>query len=157
MVGGEPDPDEALQELDRLRDGELLRIANRGSFAASLGNAGWAGLAPGSRYLFTAEAVRRLIARRDQVVTSSRWAPGASFGSTWQTLLNSVTFGHNVALAALGRGPVAAPAAKPWQRRIDVLASVVLAIPAALIAAPVELVGGLFRRGAVLRLRQQLL
>jgi hypothetical protein len=157
VVGGEPDPAEALRELDRLREGESLRIANRAGFAASLGSAGWAGLTPGSRYLFTPEAVRRLVARRDQVVASSRWAPGAGLGVTWQTMLNSVTFGHNVALAALGDGAVAAPAAKPWQRRIDALASVVLAIPALIVALPVELAGGAFRRGAVLRLRTRLL
>lgn len=157
VVGGEPDPAEALQELDRLRDGEVLLIANRASFAAALGSAGWSGLTPGSRYLFTPEAVRRLVARRDQVVTSTRWRPGASIAATWQTLLNSVTFGHNVALAALGGGPIAAPARKRWQRRIDALASIVLAIPAMAIALPIELAGGLARRGAVLRMRTQLL
>ncbi|MBK5220804.1 MAG: hypothetical protein JJE35_13660, partial [Thermoleophilia bacterium] len=83
--------------------------------------------------------------------------PGAGLGATWQTMLNSVTFGHNVALAALGGGAIAVPAAKPWQRRIDALASVVLAIPALIIALPIELAGGVFRRGAVLRLRPQLL
>jgi hypothetical protein len=157
LVGGEPDPQEALQELDRLRDGESLRIANRASFAAALGSAGWAGLTPGSRYLFTTESVRRLIARRDQVVASCRWVPGASVMATWGTLLNSVTFGHNVALAALGGGAIVAPADKPWKRNIDALASIVLAIPAMIIALPIELAGGVFRRGAVVRVRTQLL
>jgi hypothetical protein len=156
VVGGGADPQEALRELDRLREGDDLRLSNRASFACALGNAGWAGLTPGSRYLFTVESVRRLIARRDQVVASCRWVPGASIAATWGTLLNSVTFGHNVALAALGGAP-AAPADKPWKRRIDALASVVLAIPAMIIAVPVELAGGVFRRGAVLRLRTQLL
>jgi len=157
VVGEDADPEEALRELDRRREGEWVRIDNRDSFAGSLGSAGWAGLAPDSRYLFTVESVRRLIARRDQVVAASRWQPLASIAATWQTLLNSVTFGHNVALGALGDSRLAAPAAKPWQRRIDALASVVLAIPAALVALPIELAGGLFRRGAVLRLRRQLL
>ena len=142
------DPEEALRELDR-RGGEGgVRIANRASFAASLGNAGWAGLEPGSRYLFTLEAARRLIARRDQVVMSRRWSPAAGLAATWQTLLNSVTFGHNVALGALGRGK-ATKAGEGWQRKIDGLASVVLAIPALLIALPIELAGGLVGRGAV--------
>jgi hypothetical protein len=70
--------------------------------------------------------------------------------------LNSVTFGHNVALGAL-RGAPAMPAPQPWQRRIDVLASVVLALPALLVAIPVELAGGLFHRGAVYELRLELL
>jgi hypothetical protein len=156
VVGGSAGAEEALRELDRLGGSEGVRIANRSSFACSLGSAGWAGLGPASRYLFTTEAVRRLVARRDQVVSSHRWAPGAGLAATWQTMLNSVTFGHNVALGALGRGP-AVPARQPWQRRIDALASIVLAIPAAAIALPVELAGGLVGRGAVVSLRFELL
>src|SRR5262249_30219331 len=118
VVGVAADPEEALRELDRLGGERGLRIANRASFACSLGSAGWAGLEPGARYLFTVEAVRRLVARRDQVVKTARWAPGAGLASTWQTLLNSVTFGHDVALGALGRARPA-PAAERWKRRID--------------------------------------
>jgi hypothetical protein len=156
VVGDGASPEEALSELGRLGDAGSIRISNRAAFAGSLGGAGWAGLEPSSRYLFTVEAVRRLVARRDQVVAGSRWVPGASVATTWQTLLNSVTFGHNVALAALGGRP-GIPADKPWKRRIDALASVVLAIPALLVALPIELAGGLCRRGAELRLRLQLL
>jgi hypothetical protein len=155
VIGADADPVEALHELDRLGD-MAPRIANRASVAASLGSAGWAGLEPGARYLFTLEAVRRLAARRDQVVKSRRWAPLAGLAATWQTLLNSVTFGHNVALGAFRRArPV--PARRPWQRRIDALASIVLAIPALIIALPIELAGGLVGRGSVLTLRLELL
>jgi hypothetical protein len=156
VAGRSAGREEALRELDRLAADGGLRIANRASYACSLGSAGWAGLEPGHRYLFTVEAVRRLVANRDQVVKSARWAPGASLAATWQTLLNSVTFGHNVALGALGRAE-ATRAREPWQRRIDALATVVLAIPAALIALPVELAGGLVRRGAVVKLELELL
>jgi hypothetical protein len=155
-VVGAGEPEEALRELDRLGAEGGTRVANRVAFAAALGNAGWAGLEPGARYLFTVESVQRLVARRDQVVKARRWAPAASLALTWQTLLNSVTFGHNVALAALGRGG-AAKAGQRWQRRIDGLASVVLALPALLIALPVELAGGLTGRGAVIALRFELL
>lgn len=156
IVGGSQGTEEALAALDRLGDEERARIVNRESFSCSLGGAGWAGLEPGTHYLFTVEAVRRLVAQRDQVVRRRRWAPGPSFAITWQTLLNSVTFGHNVALAAFGRGE-AAPADEAWQRRIDALASVVLAIPAAIVAVPVELTGALFRRGTAVDLRFELL
>jgi hypothetical protein len=156
VVGPVGEPEEALRELDGLREGGAVRIANRRSFACSLGGAGWAGLAPGSRHLFTVEAVRRLAARRDQVVKSSRWRPGAGLAATWQTLLNSVTFGRNVALGAL-RGAPSVPAPEAWQRRIDGLATVVLAIPALLIALPVELLGGPFGRGSEVTLRLELL
>jgi hypothetical protein len=156
VVGGEATPEEALRELDLLAPGGQPRIANRAGLAAAIGEAGWAGLEAGSRYLFTVEAVRRLVARRDQVVKSARWVSGASLASAWQTLLNSVTFGHDIALGALGRAK-AAPAGKPWQRRIDALISVVLAIPAAAIALPLELIGAALRRGSVLSLRLELL
>jgi hypothetical protein len=156
VVGGGAEPAEALRELDRLADGGGPRVANRASFACSLGGAGWAGLGPGARYLFTVEAVRRLVAQRDQVVKVRRWAAGGSIAATWQTLLNSVTFGHNVALGALGRAE-SVPAARPWQRRIDLLASAIVAIPALAIALPVELAGAAVGRGAVLSLRLELL
>jgi hypothetical protein len=156
VVGGSTGPEETLAALDRLGDQERARIVNRASFACSLGGAGWAGLEPGVHYLFTVESVRRLVAQRDQVVRRRRWAAGPSFLLTWQTFLNSVTFGHNVALAAFGTAE-AAPADERWQRRIDALASVVLAIPAAVFAIPVELSGALFRSGAVIDLRFELL
>jgi predicted RNA-binding Zn-ribbon protein involved in translation (DUF1610 family) len=155
VVGESAGAEDALRELDRLRDGETIRIDNRASFSCSLGGAGWSGLQPQAHHLFTAEAVRRLVAGRDQIVKSSRWRPGAGLAATWQTLLNSVTFGHNIALGALRDIP-SRPAAKPWQRQIDGLASIVLAIPALVIALPVELAGGLCRRGSAVAIRVEL-
>jgi hypothetical protein len=149
-IGGPGDTAEALRELDRIAaDG--LRIRGRDSFSAWIGGAGWAGLAPGVRYLFTVEAVRRLVANRDQVVKSARWSPGAGFATMWQTLLNSATFGRNVAV-----GP-AVRAEKPWQRRIDWLTTIVLAIPALVIAIPFELLGAILRRGSATKLELELL
>jgi hypothetical protein len=156
VVGGDADPQEALRELDRLGGEDGIAIANRAGFACALGGAGWDGLRPDARYLFTVESVRRLVARRDQVVKNRRWVPLAGLAGTWQTLLNSVTFGHNVALGALGRAE-AVSADAPWKRRIDALAAVVLAIPALAIALPVELFGALTGRGDVLALRLELL
>lgn len=156
VIGTPSDPEEALHDLDAQREGEAVRIENRASVACSLGGAGWSGLHPQARHLFTVEAGRRLVAQRDQVVKKSRWRPLASLAATWQTLLNSVTFGHNVALGTLRDQP-AVPAAQPWQRRIDILVSVFAAIPALLIAIPVELLGAAFGRGAIVELRLELL
>jgi hypothetical protein len=156
VIGEVEGVEAALHDLDSRRQGETLLIENRGSVACSLGGAGWSGLHPQARHLFTVEAARRLVAHRDQVVKKSRWRPLASLAATWQTLLNSVTFGHNVALGAL-RGRPAVRAEKPWQRRIDALAGVVLAIPALLVAIPVELLGAASGRGAVVSLTLQLL
>ena len=156
VVGAAHGSADALAALDQLDRDDAIRIVNRASFAAWFGSAGWAGLEPESHYLFTPEAVRRLLANRDQVVTSARWMPGAGIASIWQTLLNGLTFGHNVALGAFGRA-TAVPARRPWQRRLDALISVLAAIPALLVAVPLELVAAIFRRGAAISLRFKLL
>jgi hypothetical protein len=156
VVGDADGSADALVALDRLNRDDEIRIVSRASFAAWIGSAGWAGLEPESRYLFTPEAVRRLVANRDQVVVSTRWMPVAGIASMWQTLLNGLTFGRNVALGALGRG-TAVPARRPWQRRLDMVISILAAIPAILVAVPLELIAAIFRRGAVVKLRYELL
>jgi hypothetical protein len=156
VVGGPGSTAEALRELDRLGAGEAVTIVSRASFSAWIGGAGWAGLERDSRYLFTIEAARRLVAARDQVVSSARWPPGIGIATMWQTLLNSCTFGRNGALGAFGR-PGAVPAAKPWQRRLDALIDVIVAIPALLIAIPLELAAAATHRGGAQTLRFELL
>jgi hypothetical protein len=155
-IGAAGSAEEALAALDRLGNARAVTIANRGGFSAWIGGAGWAGLEPGARYLFTVEAARRLVARRDQVVISARWSPGKGMATMWQTILNGFTFGHNVALGALGRG-TAVTAKKPWQRRLDALIGIVVAIPALLIAVPLELVAALLRHGGAISLEVELL
>jgi hypothetical protein len=151
VVGGPASAEEALRELDRLGDLEGVTIVNRGSFSAWIGGAGWAGLERGSRFLFTIEAVRRLVAGRDQVVKSTRWSPGRGMTTMWQTLVNSATFGRNTVIGA------SSVAAKPWQRRVDWVVITVLAIPAIAVALPLELVGAATRRGSAQTLRFELL
>jgi len=151
VVGTPGDAGEALRELDRAGTGQAVRIADRAGFAAWIGGAGWAGLERGSRYLFTVEAVRRLVAHRDQVVSSARWSPANGIATMWQTLINSATFGRNM---VVGRS---VEAEKRWQRRIDWLTVAVLAIPALAIALPLELLAAAFRRGSALALRLELL
>jgi hypothetical protein len=150
-VGGPGDAAEALRELDRLAGGDRLRILNRDGFSAWIGGAGWAGLKPGARYLFTAEAVRRLAAQRDQIVKDARWSPRVGVATMWRTLLNSATFGHNLTASS------AVLAGKEWQRRIDWLTVAVLAIPAFLVAVPLELVAAALKRGGAVSLTLELL
>jgi hypothetical protein len=155
-VVGEPgDAEEALRELGRTGGGQVT-IANRGGFSAWIGGAGWAGLERGARFLFTVEAVRRLVAQRDQVVKRTRWSPGGGIASMWQTILNGFTFGRNVALGALGRSS-AVPAGQPWQRRLDALITVVVAIPALLVAVPLELIAAALGRAGAISLGFELL
>jgi len=159
VVGDPGDEAEALAALEQLRvrggDDPRYRIANRASLQASLGGSGWALIEAGSRYLLTAEAVRRLASGRDQQVARVRWRPGASVVSMWGTLLNSFTWGRNVALGALGRA-IATPAGRQWQRAIDAFISVV-ATPLVLLAAVLlETGAALGGRGGVLELTLRL-
>jgi hypothetical protein len=156
VVGSAGAVEEALAALDARRDGEAIRIASRAGFSAWIGGAGWAGLEPASRYLFTPESVRRLVANRDQVVARPRWAPGPGIATMWQTVLNGFTFGRNLALARLGRAE-AVHAERPWQRRLDTLITVVVAIPALIVAVPLELTAAATGRGSTVSLRVELL
>ena len=156
VVGEAGDTDDALAALDRLGSHDAIRIPNRAGFAAWLGGAGWSGLEPGARYLFTPEAVRRLVANRDQVVHRVRRRPGAGLAVMWQTLLNGLTFGRNIALGTLNRAESVA-ADKPWQRRIDIAITVLAAIPALIASLPLELVAAALRHGSTLSLKLKLL
>jgi hypothetical protein len=156
VIGAAGEPDAALRALDELRRDGGFALDNRASFSAWIGAAGWAGLQPGARYAFTVEAARRLLARRDQVVASVRWRPARGLALMWQTVLNGFTFGHNVALGALGRAG-ATPATSAWQRWLDGGISVLAAIPALLAALPLELGAAAFRRGGAVALSAELL
>jgi hypothetical protein len=154
-VVGEPgDGAGALRELERLRVGggePRYRIANRDGLAASLGGSGWAPIGADSSYLFSAEAVRRLASARGQAMSRRRWIAGASIAAMWGTLLNSFTWGRNIAVGAVG-GAGAEPAPRAWQRAMDRVISV-LATPLVLVAAALLEVGAAAAgRGGVLEL-----
>jgi hypothetical protein len=155
VVGDPGDETGALAELERLRvadgDGARYRIANRTSLQAWIGGRGWAPIGVGTRFLFTPEAVRRLVAGRDQEIERVRWRPAASLATMWGTLLNSFTWGRNVALGALGRAP-AAPAQRPWQRGLDGFISIAVALPVLLVAALLEAGAAPVGRGGMLEL-----
>ncbi len=158
-IGEAGDEARALAALERLRvEGSAeprYRIANRASAQASLGEKGWVGIAPDGDYLFTPEAVRRLVSDRGQVIVATRWVPGASVAAMWGTMLNSFTWGRNVALGALGKAePELAP--ERWQRVMDAAISV-LASPLVLVAAVLAEAGGAaVGRGGVLELTLRL-
>jgi hypothetical protein len=159
-VVGEPgDEVEALGELERSRvrdrGGLRYRIANRASLQAWIGGRGWAPIEAETRYLFTPESVRRLIAARDQEIGRVRWRPAAGVAAMWGTLLNSFTWGRNVALGALGRAR-SAPAGHPWQRGLDAFISVAAALPVLLVAALLETGAALAGRGGMLELTLKL-
>jgi hypothetical protein len=139
-AGAPGDAQDARRALER----EVARgpIPNRGGLAAWLGESGWAGIEPRSRYLFTPGSAGLLGVRAG--------SPRPAFGLMWQTLLNSFTFGHNIALGRLGRAE-AVPAGRPWQRRVDALVTVLAAPLVALFAVILETGAAAARRGGALR------
>jgi hypothetical protein len=156
VIGAAGGPEAALRALDELRLEDGYALDSRASFSAWIGGAGWAGLQPGGRYVFTVEAARRLLARRDQLLGSVRWRPARGLWLMWQTVLNGFTFGHDVALGALGRAR-AVPAGSSWQRWVDGLISVAVGLPALLVALPLELCAAALRRGGAVSFRVELL
>ena len=105
-------------------------LPNRNSVQAWVGSSGWAGLRRDSRFAFTPDAAWRL-----------DYIPGRPRPAVllfWQTLINSFTFGHNLALGALGRSP-STPAGAGWQRALDRLITGVTALPLLIVAVAIEL------------------
>lgn len=148
---------DALADLDRDRAGDgSYTFENRLSLQASFTGGAWSGLGTERAYRFTSNSIRDLVSNRDQIVKSMRWMPLAGLATTWQSGINMFTFGHNVALGAFGRA-LKIPARKGWQRALDAFISVVLAIPAMVIAVPVELIGGLVKRGGKYRVTLEVL
>ena len=82
--------------------------------------------------------------------------PVRSIATMWQSGINMFTFGQNIALAAFGKARPTR-AREPWQRGLDAFISVALAIPAMVVAIPLELIAGLFRRGGRYKVQFQVL
>lgn len=149
--------EDALAELElgRMDDGSFA-FDNRASLAGWLTGGAWVGLGTDRRYCFTPEAVTRLTATRDQMVTKVRWRPLRGIATMWQSGLNMFTFGQNVVMGSFGKA-VKVEANRPWKRGLDWFISAAVAIPAIVVAVPAELIGILFRHGAAARARVQVL
>lgn len=142
-------------DLDRDADGSYV-FDNRNSLAAWLTGGAWVGLGTDRRYRFTPSALTDAVATRDQIVTETRWRPLRGIALMWQSGINMFTFGQNVVLGALKKTH-GVPADRGWKRTLDWFISVVVALPALVIATPLELLAVLFRRGAAARARVQVL
>jgi hypothetical protein len=142
-------------ELDRAGNGSYL-FDNRASLACWLTGGAWVGLGTDRRYRFTPHAVTDLIAGRDQIVTRTRWRPLRGIAVMWQSGVNMFTFGQNIVMGAFGKAHKV-ESDRPWKRGLDWFISIAVAIPAIVIAVPLELIAALFRRGASSRAEIQVL
>ena len=155
--GAVPAPDAAASVLlgdSAGRTGSVaITAANAASLQAWLGAENWAALRPGEFGLQpTPRAAELLLGRRGLRVTRVRHLATRGMASMWQTLLNLLTFHRDFATETLagrlrpgsGRGRVAYV--------VDVLVTVLAAIPTALIAVIVEGGAVIARRGGVIEI-----
>jgi predicted RNA-binding Zn-ribbon protein involved in translation (DUF1610 family) len=153
-----PDPPDADAEVHRLiernESGTVEIVApNRRSFQGSLGGAQWAGLEPElSRIHLTPEALRLLLARQDLVVVESGTPfRSRAFHLMWQTMINAFTYRDNfLRNRRAGRLPEPESGRDRFLYRLDWVVSVLVAIPTAMAALPLELLATAFARGGIL-------
>ena len=133
------------------RETVAVRGPNAVSLQAWLGAENWAALLPGDSTLkMSPRSAELLLAKRGLSVKRTRFLAGAGMASMWQTLLNLLTFHRDFAPEALsgrlrpgsGRGKAA--------YAIDVVVSVLAAIPTAILAVLLEGGAVIARRGGVI-------
>ena len=133
-----------------LTNGKLeLRVANRDSVQARLGDRHWAALEPERRLYPTPESLRRLAASAGLRIEDVSTPPSARTQAwMWQTILNALTFHENFVRDV--RAARLRPRGRPLRFTIDAIVSAIAAIPAALVSTPLELVAALAGRGGEL-------
>ena len=127
---------------------------NRASLQASLGARGWAPIDPGRRIYPTPAAAepiaKRLGGRAERVRTPLN--PTGIWGM-WQTLVNAFTLGHNVITDARHGRLSPADGRQRAAIGLDLLVSVLVALPMLLIALVLETAAAAVGRGGVTRFR----
>jgi hypothetical protein len=132
----------------------VVRVPNAASLQAWLGAENWAAMHPADHAVKpTPRAAELLAARRGLALRRIRHLALPGTASMWQTLLNLLTFHRDFASEAIsgrlrpgsGRGRAA--------YAIDVLVTILAAIPTAILAALLEGGAVLARRGGVIELR----
>jgi hypothetical protein len=155
-----PTPDDAADALLSGREERdtrvVVRMDNASSLQAWLGAENWAALRPGGHGIKpTPRAAALLLARRGLDVRRVRHLARPGMASMWQTLLNLLTFHRDFASEAVssrlrpgtGRGQAAF-----W---IDVLVTVLAAIPTAIIAVLLETGAVVARHGGVIEVEAE--
>jgi hypothetical protein len=170
VVGGEGRGDEPERVLDRCEacglgiahetegvplepgEGGLISVPNRRSWQGGLGGSHWAPLRLEPRALYpTPESLVRLVDRAGLDTRVPRQPPlGANQLWMWQTLMNAFTFHDGFAARVLGGrlGPRNARSRVTFA--LDVVVSLVAALPVALVSLPLELLAVAMRRGGLL-------
>jgi hypothetical protein len=155
-----PNPEAAADaELGELLgeagDGGEIRIPNRRSLQAAIGEGQWAALELPERPLqLTPSGLEALLERKGLAPTSIGYSPvGPNQRWMWQTLVNALTFEPNFAREVLAgrRKPGSGKALATYV--IDCVVSVLAAPLVALVSFPLEAVAALIGRGGEMRVR----
>jgi hypothetical protein len=128
-----------------------LRAANRRSVQASLGGSQWAALEPGRRLYLTPQSLRLLALRAGLDVEESgspAWGRGQAW--MWLTIVNALTLNRNFAREVRTGRLRPGGIRRGVSFAIDALVTTVVALPVALLAAPLELLAAVVGRGGEL-------
>lgn len=123
---------------------------NRASLQASLGARGWAAIDPGRRAYPTPAAAEPIAMRLGGHASAVRTRPsGAAIWGMWQTLVNAFTLGDNVITDAR-RGRLAPASGRERAAMgLDLLVSVLVALPLLVVAVILELPASVAGRGGI--------
>ena len=145
-------PQEAVERLFPGQGGGIRgRVPNPASFQAWFGAENWAALRPGSSGLGASpDALRRLFEKTQRRSVKIRPAVASATAAMWQTLINLLTFHRDFALQ-LASGQLHPSGFKGWSAWvIDLLITVLIAIPTAILAVILELLATAVGRSGVL-------
>jgi hypothetical protein len=150
-----PDADAELEALIDPAAGDEVEIVapNRRSLQAAIGGAQWAGLEPELHRLhLTPDSLRRLLAQHGvEVIATGTPFRNRAFRLMWQTLINAFTYRDNfIRNRRAGRLPEPQNGRERFLYGLDWLVSILVAVPAAIVALPLELLATVFARGGVL-------
>ena len=153
-----PEPPDAEAEIHQLisaaDDGTVEIVApNRRSFQGGLGGAQWAGLEPELRRLHLTPDSLGLLLRKQGLEVTDVGTPfrNRAFRLMWQTVVNAFTYRDNfVRNRRAGLIPDPETGRDRFLYGLDWVVSILVAIPAAMFALPLELLATAFARGGVM-------
>ena len=150
-----PDADAEIHQLISAADDGTVEIVapNRKSFQGGLGGAQWAGLEPELRRLHLTPDSLGLLLRKQGLEMTDVGTPfrNRAFRLMWQTVVNAFTYRDNfIRNRRAGLIPDPEAGRDRFLYGLDWLVSILVAIPAAMFALPLELLATAFARGGVM-------
>jgi hypothetical protein len=148
-----PDPGPELAGLER--DAETIVAPNRESLQAGIGGAQWSGLEPYRRRLHLTPRSAKLLLREQgtEVLSSSTPFTREGLRGMRQTLINAFTLRDNF----LPRARAGELPRRDGRERagyaLDWVVTVLVYVPCAVLALPLELIGAALGRGGFMRLQ----